>query len=86
MPPTQAYNRASDIGESRPSVPRNEVFQCEREVAMCLFHLKDEERKKEARGYLRGNLEGPHSWEAELSPQARVAIEKLLEEEDYFAP
>ena len=65
-----------------PAVPSSERLECEREVAMCLYLLGDEERAREARGLLMGSLRG-HTWDSDLSSEKRQAWERLLED-DYF--
>jgi len=68
---------------SSPPVPRNEVLQCEREVAMCLYKLRDTARAAEARAYLQRSIEGQAAWEAQLSDESKAQVELLLSE-PYF--
>ena len=76
-------NLRDDATSARPAVPSHERLECEREVAMCLYLLRDEERAAEARGLLLGSLRG-HTWDSGgMSDEQREGWEKLLEE-DFF--
>ena len=68
---------------AQPAVPPHEMLQCEREVALCLFALRDEERAGEARVLLLQSLHGAHTWESGLTPAGKQELVRLLEH-DYF--
>ena len=68
---------------AQPAVPPHEMLECEREVALCLFALRDETRAGEARVLLLQSLHGAHTWESGLSAAAKEQLAQLLEHE-YF--
>ena len=67
---------------ARAAVPSRERLECERDVAMCLYLLQDEERALEARGLLLSSLRG-HSWDTDLTEEQREGWERLLKD-DFF--
>eukprot|EP00966_Prymnesium_polylepis_P055512 1283717-Prymnesium_polylepis.2 len=76
--------RRDESEAGRMAVPPSEVLECEREISICLFHLRDEARAAEARVLLLQSLHGAHTWQSGgLTPASRERLGKLLEHE-YF--